>query len=154
MYIVLKDGEYFAYSEDKKLIKQFKKDRGEPYSVVKMSPDMINREKLMNDLMFQYTELYDYKEYGGIFSETELLEAEEQAFNIVSKMLDTSVKIHKMLSAIKMTKEERQTTAQFEHIILSIVEDIDDDSQVTYFHDYVDMVAIMWEFVVYNTDKR
>lgn len=141
VYLIFKNGKLIAFTEHKKHVKKFIKQRGDKFTIEKVYKNDL--EKLLNINRFYMKKLSYYEHYELVLTEEELAYAHEIGEDRLIEIVGIVHKLRQLLKFVKMEKSERFEIEKYFEIIDMIEEDLKSEESCVFLEDYFDIKSIL-----------
>lgn len=141
MHFVFYNGHYFGYCDNKKVVKQFLKERNDDnFQFMTIDPDEYDDLSLDEG-----TELYYFEEFGGVYIEDEVSDAISEARDRLAMLNNYASFLHRDLAFLKLTDMEEKTLKTFVHYVEELmnksIQQEDDGEELT--HYFMNLTSIL-----------
>lgn len=141
VYLIFKNGKLIAFTEHKKHVKKFIKQRGDKFTIEKV--DKNGLEKIINTNGFYMKKLSYYEHYDLVLTEEELAYAHEVGEDRLIELIGIVHKLRQLLKFVKMEKSEIFEIEKYFEFIDMIEEDLNSDETCVFLEDYLDIKSIL-----------
>lgn len=142
-FLVFKDTKLVGHTESKKILKRFLKERKGTYTVQEIEAELISSDLKDSDDFYQ-KQLDEYREYGHVLTEEELMYALEVTRERLVAILNIKKELRESLKFIRLKGEEKFVVDKFMEFADLMEEDLDADYESAVFlGDYFDVQSIV-----------
>ena len=141
IYLIFKRGKFFAFTDDKKVLKKFIKQRGDKFTIEKVDKNEL--EKIINNNGFYMKKLSYYEHYDLVLTEEELAYAHEVGEDRLTELIGIVHKLRQLLKFVKMEKSEIFEIEKFFEFVDMIDDDLNSDESCVFLEDYFDIKSIL-----------
>ena len=145
IYLIFKRGKFFSFTDDKKILKKFLKQRRETFNIEKVDKNIL--EKIMNSNEFYLKKLSYYKLYDLVLTEEELIFARKVGEERLIELIAVVNKLRQLLRFIKMENSEKFELEKFFEFVDMIDEDLDSEEPCVFLEDYFDIKSILLNLI-------
>jgi len=142
MYLIFRRDKFVGYTEEKKILKRFLKERPNKYSVQEVDPRILSEQfKTSND--FHIMELSVYDHYGKVLCEQDLMDLSIIGRDRLRNIMESTKELLNELEFVKLSIEEKIIVSKLFSLFNRMEEDLTTPESCVFVEDYFNMDSII-----------